>query len=136
MFPQLFCANFAQLYEQSKKDEKRCKNAKIIFTSADKKTTESLYLEQARRINALLTNKTINGFKTESLFSNQKLYLYFIGEDRKKNIKLALDKFEEIKNTTRKTKVYAGRVWSLSCMKWQNIKNESESTNVKYKERD
>ncbi len=85
---------------------KKEKNAKIIFTSADKKTTESLYLEQARRINALLTNKTINGFKTESLFSNQKLYLYFIGEDRKKNIKLALDKFEEIKNTTRETRVY------------------------------
>ena len=85
---------------------KKDKRAKIIFTSINKKLTNNLYIEQARKINALLTNKTLNGFRVSDVFSDKKLYLYFIGEDGKNNIKLALDKFEDMKNSRLETTVY------------------------------
>ncbi len=86
----------------AQKDEK----AHVIFTSVDKSAAERLYIERARRINALLTNKTISGFKISTAAAKNALYLYFVGEDEKKNINLALDKFERIKNSERETVVY------------------------------
>ncbi len=82
------------------------KNARVIFSSINKKTTDSLYIEQARKINALLTNKTLNGFRVNTAVSNKKLHLYFIGEDKNKNIKMALDRFESIKDSSRKITVF------------------------------
>lgn len=81
------------------------KNARVIFSSTDKKTTDNTYIEQARKINALLTDKTLNVFKTGNSPSDKKLYLYFIGEDKKQNIQLALDKFESIRNSAREISV-------------------------------
>lgn len=85
---------------------KEDKKARVVFAQTSKKSTDNIYIEQARKINALLTDKTLNGFKTESGLSDKKLYLYFIGDNKKENIKLALDKFESIRKASKETVVF------------------------------
>ena len=77
------------------------KKAKIIFCSAGNNITQNLYIEQARAINALLTKKSIVGFKVSDRLSAKKVYLYFIGEDEKSNVRLALDKVKIIEKIER-----------------------------------
>lgn len=82
------------------------KNSKIVFTGIGKKGTDSFFVEQARTINALLTKKTLNGFKISDKISKKRIYLYFITKSEKENIKYSLDKFNEIKSSKRETVVY------------------------------
>ena len=82
------------------------KDAKIIFTGINKKTTDNLYIEQARKINALLTNKTLNSFNLKTVFPGKRLYLYFVNKDRIFNVNSALDKYEALKDSKAETTIY------------------------------
>lgn len=75
------------------------KNTKIIFCSVGNNIPENSLIERARTINALLTKKSISGFKTGNGISFGKTYLYFIGKDEKNNVRLALDKVKSIEKT-------------------------------------
>lgn len=82
------------------------KNCKLVFTEVNKKETDVLYIEQARKINALLTKKSVNGFRVIDKLSKKAVYFYYINKNGKNNIKYSLDKFSQIKNMKRKITIF------------------------------
>lgn len=77
---------------------------KIVFTSVGK--DEGFLADRARKINAMLTRKSIRSLKLNGRVTKRKLFLYFIETEEKNNVKDAIDKYEEIKYQERETVMY------------------------------
>lgn len=83
------------------------KNSKVVFTGIDRNTVTNLfYVEQARKINALMTKRTVGSFRINQKIKNKKVLIYFLGEDESNNLKSAIDKFEKIKDMKRKAVLF------------------------------
>lgn len=79
-------------------------NNKIVFTSVGKDA--GFLADRARKINAMMTKKSIRSFKLNGHLTNKKLFLYFIETEEKNNVKDAIDKYKKINGFKRDTVLY------------------------------
>ena len=82
------------------------KKTKVIFTGIDRTSASDRYLvEQARKMNAMLTKRTVNGLHISDRFSKSPVCICFISADENKNIKDAVDKFAAVEKINREIRL-------------------------------
>lgn len=108
------------------------KNAKIVFCSSSKQGTENTHIDQARRINAWITKKSLLGIDLNNRFASGKAFLYFIDKDEKYNVRLALDVAKNIENIKRDINllVFSSRESSEHVIDIANKKSQNKHVRI------